>query len=78
MYYEESIIDGVLHIRSTPNGEWRKLSAEAITLKYMEAKREVAKQTAKADVCQSCGNRTFKPAITDPKIEVCVACGVRR
>lgn len=45
MYYEESIIDGVLHIRSTPNGSWRKLSAEAITLKYMEAKREAAQQS---------------------------------
>ncbi len=30
------------------------------------------------DVCQSCGNRTFKPAIINSKIEVCVACGTRR
>lgn len=50
MYHEESIIDGVLHIRSTPDGEWRKLSAEAITLKYMEAKCEAARYRTDAKI----------------------------
>lgn len=37
-----------------------------------------AQQSVQADTCRECGNRTFKPAIIDPKIEVCVACGTRR
>lgn len=53
MYYEESIIDGVLHIRSTPDGEWRKLSAEAITLKYMEVKRVAAQQSVHPTLLES-------------------------
>lgn len=40
MYYEEAIIDGILHIKTTPNGKWIKLSAKGITLKYMELKKE--------------------------------------
>lgn len=30
MYYEESVIDGVLHYRTTPNGKW-KVGAIPIT-----------------------------------------------
>jgi hypothetical protein len=54
MYYEETIIEGVLHVRGTPNGKWRKLSATAITLKYMEAKREAAQQGVQADSIEAC------------------------
>ncbi len=30
MYYEESIIDGVLHWRGTPDGEWRSFTPEQL------------------------------------------------
>lgn len=71
MYYEEAIIDGVLHIRSTPNGEWRKLSAEAITLKYMEVKREAVQQNAHLTLgsltvfCVCCGGKVTHPVCVD-------------
>lgn len=28
MYYEEKLIDGVLHWRGTPDGEWQTMSQE--------------------------------------------------
>lgn len=31
MYYEEKLIDGVLHWRCTPDGEWRPMSPEKLT-----------------------------------------------
>jgi len=49
MYYEETIIDGVLHVRGTPKGEWHKLTAEEITLKYMAVKHNAAQQSGQAD-----------------------------
>lgn len=33
MYYEERIIDGIVHCRSTPDGKWEPLSQHALTLK---------------------------------------------
>ena len=30
MYKEEKIIDGILYVKSTPNGEWR-MSSEALS-----------------------------------------------
>lgn len=31
MYYEEQVIDNVLHFRSQPNGEWHRMTAEYLT-----------------------------------------------
>lgn len=31
MYYEEKIIEGILHYRTDPNGEWHPMSAERLT-----------------------------------------------
>lgn len=31
MYYEEKIIDGVLHFKTLPNGSWRQMSLVALT-----------------------------------------------
>jgi len=39
MYYEEKVIDGVLHCRSRPDGEWRELSAKEITAKLMTERK---------------------------------------
>ena len=39
MYYEEQVIDGVLHWRGTPAGEWQSMTAERLTGMLMEARR---------------------------------------
>lgn len=31
MYYTEKIINGILHYKSLPTGEWRQVSAEEMT-----------------------------------------------
>jgi hypothetical protein len=55
MYREEKIINGVLHWRSTPNGEWHKYSDSALTdrvseLAAMKARVEQAvKEDERAD-----------------------------
>lgn len=38
MYYEEKIIDGVLHTRGTPNGEWIPCTVEQLTNMLMKAR----------------------------------------
>lgn len=40
MYYTESIINGVLCCKTTPEGEWRELSSVAITSRYSEMQEE--------------------------------------
>jgi hypothetical protein len=38
MYYEESVIDGVLHYRTIPEGEWEVFSLQQLTNLYCSAK----------------------------------------
>jgi hypothetical protein len=38
MYYEEKTIDGVLHYRSTPDGEFVAFDAATLTVLYLGAK----------------------------------------
>ena len=42
MYYAEKIIDGILHFRITPNGEWKEFSKEKLTEKVTQL-RELLK-----------------------------------
>ena len=37
--YEEQVINGMLHCRSTPKGQWQPLSAERLTAMLLEARR---------------------------------------
>jgi hypothetical protein len=37
MYYEEKVIDGVLHFRTVPNGGWTAFGAVALTGMLMKA-----------------------------------------
>lgn len=39
MHYEESVIDGVLHYRTTPNGEWEIFSLQQLTNLYCSTKQ---------------------------------------
>ena len=43
MYYEEQVIDGVLHWRGTPVGDWRPMSAERVTAALMELRGQRAR-----------------------------------
>lgn len=40
MYYDEKMIDGILHWRGTPNGEWRPLTVEMLTRKLTESRAQ--------------------------------------
>lgn len=43
MFREEKVIDGVLHIRHTINGKWKKCSLEYLTQKVIELQKELNK-----------------------------------
>lgn len=40
MYYEESLINGVLHWRSTPKGDWVEKTKQQLTEMLLEARLE--------------------------------------
>jgi|ERR1043165_7363993 hypothetical protein len=49
MFYEEQLIDGVLHWRGTPDGEWVAVSAERLSSRVVEIetwRRESARSEA--------------------------------
>lgn len=39
MYYNEKVINGVLHCKTSPDGEWRPLSPEALTSRLIQAEK---------------------------------------
>jgi hypothetical protein len=41
MYYEEAVIDGVLHWRGIPAGPWLKVTPENLTAKYLRAQSRI-------------------------------------
>jgi len=45
MYYEEEIIDGVLHCKYSPNGKWHKLNDKQLTHKIETLQAEIKKLT---------------------------------
>jgi len=51
MYYEEQVINGVLHCRYEPNGEWHKVSLENLTAKYLQLQHHLrqTKESAQAN-----------------------------
>ena len=34
MYYEEKIIDGIMHYRTNPNGQWRAYTIKELSTRY--------------------------------------------
>lgn len=41
MYYEESVIDGILHYRNDPKREWISFSIEELTIKHQVQKDNI-------------------------------------
>lgn len=41
MYYDETVINGVLHIRTTPEGEWRPMTLRSLTSRLVKAEGEL-------------------------------------
>ena len=41
MYYEEKEIDGILHFRTSPSGEFREMSKEGLTAKINRLKSQM-------------------------------------
>jgi len=39
MFYEQKVINGVLHYRTIPDAEWMEMSKAMLTSKLMEASR---------------------------------------
>lgn len=45
MYYKEEIINGILHYKTTPNGEWQEVSKETLSIRTKEAETKVYELT---------------------------------
>jgi len=86
MYYEEKIIDGVLHFRTTPNGEWffktasqltetiTTLRAEVESLRKDATRWDYFAETASEEVCYIlCGNSNPDRAELDLAIDQRIA-----
>jgi hypothetical protein len=41
MYYRETIIDGVLYCKTTPNGSWREVSNKALTKRLVDLEHKL-------------------------------------
>ena len=64
MYYDEKIINGVLHWRGTPNGEWIAKTPEQLTERLMEvAKQLEALQAVPKDKPQQVFHPLLQPYI---------------
>ena len=56
MFYEEKVIDGTLHCRSTPGGEWRPAtSAHAATVNALLAMTDDQRMEVFGFFCRYCG-----------------------
>lgn len=41
MFYEEKVIDGILHARTSPNGKWEEFTSEELTRRYTKMKEDL-------------------------------------
>lgn len=53
MHYEEKLIEGVLHWREPPNGEWKPMTREKLTAIVLELRRLVQLNTPWTRFCDS-------------------------
>ena len=52
MYYDEKVIDGILHCRGTPKGEWRPVSSDELNRKLIECKAQLAILRSSRKACE--------------------------
>lgn len=60
MFYEEKVLNGVLHYRNIPGGAWIEVSKEVLTEKYLREKDNNGGYAQLADVLAE-----FEPMIFD-------------
>lgn len=53
MYYEEAIVNGVLCFKTTPDGEWRMVSANALSYRVFTAESKLEKAKAVLEKCRA-------------------------
>lgn len=57
MYYAEKMIDGVLHYRNTPDGEWRTVNTQrSISINAMYALSTDERVDVMSAYCSGCGS----------------------
>ena len=49
MYYAEKIIDGELHFKTTPNGEWQPFSTKTLTVMIVSMRKELVHAEERID-----------------------------
>ena len=57
MYYEESVIDGVLHYRLSPESEWDAFSLPSMTNKYVSSQLVINELTERVEQLIADGNK---------------------
>ena len=45
MYYEEKVINNILHFRGTPNGDWQPCTLEILTDLLLKTRQELLLNT---------------------------------
>ena len=65
MYYEEKLIDGILHWRGTPDGEWQIIPAEKL------GERVIAAEAFRAAVAAALAELQGTIAAHDVRLESC-------
>ena len=40
MYYEEKIIDGIMHYRTNPKGQWKAYTIQELSNRYADMNKE--------------------------------------
>jgi hypothetical protein len=53
MYYEEQMIDGVMHWRSTPDGVFEPYTLESLSTRYAQLKQEVGRMLGKQSIVEA-------------------------
>lgn len=55
MFYEEKVISGILHWRSTPEGEWTAKTAEQLSEKIIEKDVQIQNLLRKIEMLENFG-----------------------
>ena len=65
MFYEEKVIDGILHYKTSPRGSWIPFSATSMTNKYITSQLLVNELTEQVEQLIADGNKVSYDKLTD-------------